>query len=193
MKTILLFAVFAFVSLLGFSQKVEHVILVTIDGFRPDYYLDPAWKTPNLAQMLKDGVHANGVNSVFPSMTYPSHTSIVTGVRPAKHGIYFNSMFEPNGSTGKIYWEDSSIKVPTLWTAAKAKGLKTAALMWPVSAGAPVNFNFSDVGSMGEKLREERAVPAGIVSRVEREIYSMIRPVLNMVRIVISQTSLLML
>lgn len=159
-------------SLTGFAQKVEHVILITIDGFRPDYYLDPSWKTPTLAQMLKDGVHAIGVNSVFPSMTYPSHTSIITGVRPAKHGIYFNGMFEPNGSTGKIYWEDSSIKVPTFWTAAKAKGLKTAALMWPVSAGAPVNFNFSDVGSMGEKNREERAVPSGIVAELKKNLFN---------------------
>ena len=122
--------------------------------------------------MLKDGVHAKGVNSVFPSMTYPSHTSIITGVRPAKHGIYFNGMFEPNGSTGKIYWEDSSIKVPTFWTAAKAKGLKTAALMWPVSAGAPVNFNFSDVGSMGEKNREERAVPSGVVAELKKNLFN---------------------
>jgi predicted AlkP superfamily pyrophosphatase or phosphodiesterase len=172
LKRLYLFTILLFASLIGFAQKVEHVILVTIDGFRPDYYLDPSWKTPTLAQMLKDGVHANGVNSVFPSMTYPSHTSIVTGVRPAKHGIYFNSMFEPNGSTGKIYYEDSSIKVPTLWTAAKAKGLKTAALMWPVSVGAPVNFNFSDVGSMGEKIREERAVPTGIVAELKKNLFN---------------------
>ncbi|RYY16344.1 MAG: alkaline phosphatase family protein [Chitinophagaceae bacterium] len=172
MKKICLLTVLVLAAFTGFAQKAEHVILITIDGFRPDYYLDPAWKTPNLAQLLKQGVHAKGVNSVFPSMTYPAHTSIVTGVRPARHGIYFNGMFEPNGSTGRIFWEDSSIKVPTLWTAAKAKGLKTAALMWPVSAGAPVDYNISDVGSMGEKNREERATPAGIVTELRKSLFN---------------------
>jgi predicted AlkP superfamily pyrophosphatase or phosphodiesterase len=172
LKSFFLVAFLFLVSFAGIAQKAEHVVLITIDGFRPDYYLDRSWKTTNLAQMMKDGVHANGVNSVFPSMTYPSHTSIITGVRPAKHGIYFNNMFEPTGSTGKIYWEDSSIKVPTLWTAAKAKGLKTAALMWPVSAGAPVNFNFSDVGSMGEANREQRAVPSGIVAELKKNLFN---------------------
>src|ERR1700712_333889 len=88
------------------GQKDRHVVLITVDGFRPDFYLDPSWNTPNLQQLKKDGVFADGVNSVFPSMTYPSHTTIVTGVHPAQHGIYFNNMFEPNGPTGKMYWND---------------------------------------------------------------------------------------
>lgn len=62
------------------AQQAEHVVVVTIDGFRPDFYLDPSWNTPNLRQLMQQGTHAKGVNSVFPSMTYPSHTTIVTGV-----------------------------------------------------------------------------------------------------------------
>ena len=172
MKKIVLSILFCTAIFAGFSQKVEHVVLITIDGFRPDYYLDSTWQATNIRQLVLDGVHANGVNSVFPSMTYPAHTTIVTGVRPSKHGIYFNGMFEPNGSTGKIYWEDSSIRVPTLWTAAKAKGLTTAALMWPVSAGAPATYNISDVGSMGENNRELRATPEGIVAELKKNLFN---------------------
>src|SRR6187402_1948363 len=84
-----------------------HVILITIDGFRPDFYLEPNWHTPNLRALMQDGFHAVGVNSVFPSMTYPSHTTIVTGVQPVKHGIYYNGMYGPNGPSGKIYWNNS--------------------------------------------------------------------------------------
>jgi predicted AlkP superfamily pyrophosphatase or phosphodiesterase len=166
----LLFATLTILS--ASAQKIEHVILITVDGFRPDYYLDASWQATNISELLKEGVHAKGVNSVFPSMTYPAHTSIVTGVRPAKHGVYFNAMFEPNGSTGKIYWQDSSLKSPSLWTAAKAKGLKTAALMWPVSAGAPTDFNLADVGSMGEKNRELFARPAGIVAELKANLFN---------------------
>jgi arylsulfatase A-like enzyme len=156
----------------GMAQKAEHVVLITIDGFRPDYYLDPSWQTPNLALLLKAGTHATGVTSVFPSMTYPSHTTIVTGVWPAKHGIYYNGMFEPNGPTGKIYWNDSSIKVPTLWTAAKAKGLKSASLYWPVSADAPVMYNIPDIGSLGEAAREKFSKPEGFLATVRKELFN---------------------
>ncbi len=172
LKTIII----ALTSLLLFTtasaQKAEHVVLITIDGFRPDFYLNEGWHTPNIRAMLRSGFHAKGVTSVFPSMTYPSHTTIVTGVRPAKHGIYFNAMFEPNGSTGKIYWMDSSINVPTLWTAAKEKGLTTAALFWPVSADAPVDYNIADVGSMGEKNRAAYARPAGFFDKVKKELFN---------------------
>ncbi|RFM26276.1 alkaline phosphatase family protein [Deminuibacter soli] len=155
----------------AFSQ-VEHVVVITIDGFRPDFYLDSSWKATQLRQLMNEGVHANGVNSVFPSMTYPSHTAIVTGVWPVKHGVYYNNPFEPNGSTGKNYWNDSSIKVPTVWSAAQAKGLKVASLLWPVSAGAPVMYNIPDIGSMGEKVREQYSTPAGFIEELKANVFN---------------------
>jgi predicted AlkP superfamily phosphohydrolase/phosphomutase len=154
------------------AQQAEHVIVITIDGFRPDFYLDSSWHTPNLRQVLHNGAYADGVNSVFPSMTYPSHTAIVTGVWPAKHGVYYNGMFEPNGPTGKIYWNNSSIKVPTVWSAAQQKGLKSAALFWPVSADAPVMYNIPDIGSMGEAVREQYAKPAGFIADLKKEVFN---------------------
>jgi predicted AlkP superfamily pyrophosphatase or phosphodiesterase len=168
---------FAFLfSILVFSLKVfaqsNHVVVITIDGFRPDFYLDPSWNTPNLKMLMKQGAHAKGVNSVFPSMTYPSHTTIITGVWPAKHGVYYNGMFSPNGPSGKSYWNDSSIKVPTVWELAKEKGLKTAALLWPVAADAPVTYNIPDIGGMGEKVREEYSKPAGFVDELKKNVFN---------------------
>ncbi|MEO3406234.1 alkaline phosphatase family protein [Mucilaginibacter sp. CAU 1740] len=88
------------------AQTAKHVIFITIDGFRPDFYLESEWQTPNLRALMKDGAYAKGVNSVFPSMTYPSHTTIVTGVQPAKHGVFYNNMFPRMASrsnlTGRI-------------------------------------------------------------------------------------------
>jgi len=154
------------------SQQVKHVILITIDGFRPDFYLDAKWDAPNIRGLMKGGAHTKGMNSVFPSMTYPSHTAIVTGVQPAKHGIYYNNMFEPTGSTGKIYWNVSQIKTPTLWEAAQAKGLRASALFWPVSADAPVSYNIPDIGSMGEGVREQYSKPAGFVNTIKKEVFN---------------------
>ncbi len=159
-------------STIGFAQQqAKHVVLITIDGFRPDFYLDTAWHATHLQALVKGGTHANGVNSVFPSMTYPSHTTIVTGVQPSKHGVYFNGMFEPAGSTGKIYWNDSAIHSPTIWGTLHDKGLKVAALFWPVSADAPVDYNIPDIGSMGEKVREDYAKPAGFVATLKKEVF----------------------
>jgi predicted AlkP superfamily pyrophosphatase or phosphodiesterase len=168
-----LFSFFAALLLVAtcFSQPVKHVVLITLDGSRPDFYLDSSWHAVNLRLLLKEGTYAKGVNSVFPTMTYPSHTTIATGVWPVKHGVYNNSVFEPNGSTGKIYWQDSSIKAPTLWSAARKKGLKTAAIFWPVSANAPVMYNFPDVGSAGEKERIAFSRPAGLLQDFKNKVF----------------------
>jgi predicted AlkP superfamily pyrophosphatase or phosphodiesterase len=149
----------------------KHVVLITIDGSRPDFYLDPSWHADNIRALMASGAYAKGVNSVFPSMTYPSHTTIVTGVQPAKHGIYYNNMYEPNGPTGKMYWNDSSIKVPTIWGVAQAKGMKVAALFWPVSADAPVMYDIPDIGSMGEAVREKYSKPAGFVDELRKNVF----------------------
>src|ERR1700749_2500598 len=145
----------------------KHVVLITIDGSRPDFYLDSSWHADNIRAVMADGAYAKGVNSVFPSMTYPSHTTIVTGVQPAKHGIYYNT-----GPGEKVYWNDSSIKVPTLWGAATAKGMTVASLFWPVSADAPVAYDIPDIGSLGEKVREQYSKPAGFVDTLKATVFS---------------------
>ena len=129
------------IGLQTFGQQAKHVIIISIDGFRPDFYREDKWATPTLHKMVKEGVSADGVRGVFPSVTYPSHTTIITGATPLKHGVYYNSPFEPNGSTGRWYWETNLIKVPTLWDAAGAAGLKTASVYWPVSVGAKIDYN----------------------------------------------------
>ena len=169
MKKIALAAGILLLAATVFAQEVKHVVLITVDGFRPDFYLDTAWQAVTIQALMKDGAHTLGQNSVFPSMTYPSHTTIVTGVQPAKHGVYYNSMFEPTGSTGKIYWNDSSIKVPTLWKAVQDKGMKATALFWPVSADAPVSYNIPDIGSLGEAVREKYSRPEGFINTVKAE------------------------
>jgi hypothetical protein len=49
-----------------------HVVLISVDGLRPDFYLDDRWPAPTLQQMAREGVHARAVRGVFPSVTYPS-------------------------------------------------------------------------------------------------------------------------
>lgn len=153
------------------AQQIKHVILISIDGFRPDFYLDSSWGAVNIRALMRDGTHTLGMNSVFPSMTYPSHTTMITGVQPAKHSVYYNSVFEPTGSTGKQYWNSSSIKATTLWTLARKKGLKVSSLFWPVSADAPVDYNIPDIGGLGESIREQYSRPTGFVDSVRSLLF----------------------
>lgn len=121
-----------------------HVILISIDGLRPEFYKDPSWSMVNLRQAMQTGAYADGVTGVFPTVTYPSHTTMITGVKPAKHGVHYNTPPEPLEVTGKWIWDYSTIKVPTLFSAAKAKGLKTASVFWPVSVGGPADYNIPE-------------------------------------------------
>ena len=149
----------------------KHVVVVTIDGFRPNFYLEDKWDTPNLKEMKREGAHAHGVDGVFPSVTYPSHTTIVTGVYPARHGIFYNGLFEKDEATkGQIYWRFDQITSPTLWEVTQSAGLKAASVNWPVSVGAPTIFNISDVGAKGQKVMEDSTRPAGISTLLKREV-----------------------
>ncbi|MET0391924.1 MAG: ectonucleotide pyrophosphatase/phosphodiesterase [Chitinophagaceae bacterium] len=123
------------------ARLTKYVILVSIDGLRPDFYLDPSWPTPNLQFMKENGAHAKGVRGVFPTVTYPSHTTLITGAYPARHGIYYNTLFTDTGSTGTWYREESLIRTETLWDAVRKQGMTSACLSWPVSVGAPVDYN----------------------------------------------------
>jgi predicted AlkP superfamily pyrophosphatase or phosphodiesterase len=159
-------------SLQSFSQQSKHVIIISIDGLRPDFYREDKWATPTLHKMVAEGVSADGVRGVFPTVTYPSHTTIITGAMPLKHGIYYNTPFEPDGATGKWYWETSFIKVPTLWEAAGKAGLKTASVYWPVSVGAKIDYNIPEIVSLDksvERTSPQRTLstPKGLFEEVE--------------------------
>ncbi len=154
------------------TAQQEQVILISIDGFRPDFYLDEAWPAPVLQHMAEYGAHAQAVRGVFPSVTYPSHTTVISGRTPADHGIYYNAPFEPQGATGRWYWEYDSIKTPTLFSLSREAGLTTAAIAWPVTVDAPIDYNLPEVWSLDENeerlapIREE-ATPAGFLEEIE--------------------------
>src|SRR5689334_23227895 len=72
------------------SVTAAPLILVSLDGYRADY-LDRGY-SPVLASIAADGVHAAGMRPVFPSITYPNHYTLVTGLYPDQHGVVNNTM-----------------------------------------------------------------------------------------------------
>lgn len=147
------------------------MILISIDGLRPEFYKDSSWNMVHLRQAAKTGAYANGVNGVFPSVTYPSHTTMVTGVKPLKHGIYYNTPPEPLGVTGKWQWEYEKIKVPTIFSAAKAKGLKTASVFWPVSVGSVADYNIPEYWYLPKEKGAPKLLAAALAENSTKGLY----------------------
>jgi predicted AlkP superfamily pyrophosphatase or phosphodiesterase len=124
------------------------LVMISIDGLRPDYITAAdahGAKVPNLRRFLKEGTYAEGVEGVVPTVTYPSHTTLVTGVWPVKNGIYANTTFDPlQKNYMGWYWYSEDIHAPTLWDAAEKAGRTTAALQWPVTVGAHITWNIPE-------------------------------------------------
>lgn len=163
------------------ARPADHVVLITVDGLRPEFYLEERWPAPMMQLMAREGAHAKKVRGVTPTVTYPSHTTIVTGALPARHGIVHNRPFQPDGPTGRWYMEHDSVRVPALWDAVRARGGTSAGISWPVSAGAAIDYNipefWSASGREGELTGTEaheaalrsRVTPPGLLEEIERE------------------------
>jgi predicted AlkP superfamily pyrophosphatase or phosphodiesterase len=128
-------------ALLGANSALgASLLMISVDGLKPEYVLDAdahGLKVPFLRSLMRDGAYARGVNGVWPTMTYPSHTTLLTGVAPAQHGIYNNLEFDPHSTYAAAwYWYAPQIRVPTLWQAAHDARLSTASVGWPVSVDA---------------------------------------------------------
>jgi len=94
--------------------RVDHVFIVSIDGLRPDVLIRA--QTPNIDNLLKVGSYTWAAQTVQPSVTLPSHCSMVTGVTPQRHGVTWNDYQPGRGA----------LPVPTVFTIAKAHGLTSA-------------------------------------------------------------------
>ncbi len=148
------------------------VVLITIDGLRPEFYLaDPlAANCATLQRMMHNGSAARAVFPPYPSFTYPGHTSIVTGTLPARHGVTNNSTLDPTNAGEHWFWFASQIKVPTIWDVAHNAGLVVAAVSWPVSAGSKsIDWNFPEFATRDEGFKQFRTYTRpDLLARVER-------------------------
>jgi len=146
------------------SADAPLVLLISVDGLKPEAILDAkrhGLKVPNIRAFMTDGVYASGVRGVLPTLTYPSHTTLMTGASPAAHGIFDNTTFDPLARNEKgWYWYAEDVKVPTLWDAAAAAHLSTANIYWPVSVGAKITFNIPQIWRTGtdDDLKLQRAL-----------------------------------
>ena len=126
----------------GKNSFERTVILISVDGLRADY-LD-RMDTPNIDRLIASGAYADkGMIPVYPSVTFPNHYSIVTGLYPAHHGIVSNTMFDPDMNARFSIRDREAITNPAwwggepLWVTAENQGVKSATYYW-VGSETPV-------------------------------------------------------
>jgi len=148
------------------------LLIISIDGMDHRYLRDRdqlGLKIPNLRRMIAEGAWADGVVGVVPTVTFPSHTTMVTGVRSDQHGILNNNL--PKSEGGTRYFSAKYMKVPALWDAARKAGLKTAAVHWPVTVDAAIDWNLPEVferrrgGGMDFASMAEKSTP-GLIEKI---------------------------
>jgi len=115
----------------------DPVILISIDGFRADYL--GRGLTPTLAALAADGVRAEAMKPAFPTLTFPNHYTIVTGLYPDHHGIVNNRMIDPVSGKEFVYKEPAKVADPAwwggepLWVSVEKQGRHAATMFWPGS------------------------------------------------------------
>ncbi len=151
----------------------QPLLVVSVDGLDQRYLAEcdrMGLKIPHIRQMMAQGAWAErGVLGVVPTITWPSHTTLLTGVEPRVHGILSNRL--PGGD---YPWNARMLRARTLIDAAHQAGLRTAAITWPVTVDAPLDFNLPEYftrrrgGAMDLRSIESKCVPADLVKQIAR-------------------------
>jgi hypothetical protein len=144
-------------------QAGRRVILVSIDGFAAYHLTDPSIDLPNIRALAAAGAMAASSETVFPSVTHPSHTTLVTGVTPRRHGVVDNTVTDRR--TGRSFHITSlprreSVRVPTIFDAVRGAGLRSAAFFWPETKDDPaIDDNIAEVFRENEGADPDAATP----------------------------------
>jgi predicted AlkP superfamily pyrophosphatase or phosphodiesterase len=156
------------------AEADRHVIVVCIDGLAAYLLDDPKAPLPTIRRLAEAGsVAEGGMKVANPSVTWPNHTSLVTGVWPEKHGVLANGVLVRGASDVPVFVDPRRdqrelVRVPTLIDVAHAAGLRTAEINWPCTRGSKLlDDSFPDVPDavvhMSPRLRSE-LMDAGLLA-----------------------------
>ncbi len=136
-----------------FCQAAEdqHVVLITIDGCPARMFWDAKTPIPRIRQLAADGVAAEGLRISNPTLTWPNHTTLVTGVQAASHSVLYNGILVREGPGQPVKVDPKRgkaelVAVPTLYDGLHKAGLRTAAINWPCTRDSTsLDDDFPDV------------------------------------------------
>lgn len=128
------------------NPPCHKVILLSFDALSAEDWT-ALKQHPNFNKLISQGGYSKDVRSVYPSLTYPAHATVLTGKIPRKHGIISNTKLQPMRTKPDWYWFYKEIHGKTLYSEAKKKNLNVASILWPVSGNAPISYNMPEIFS----------------------------------------------
>ncbi|MFT3983874.1 MAG: alkaline phosphatase family protein [Lachnospiraceae bacterium] len=142
--------------------RAKHLIVVSYDAFSEDHW-ERAAGLPNLSSLIRGGAYTHELKSVYPTLTYVVHTTMVTGVYPDRHGIYHNNPFQPfiEEKNQEWFWFERMIKVRTLYDALRERNMKSAGLLWPVTGKAPIDYNIPEIRAIKKENQALKVLANG--------------------------------
>ncbi len=157
-------------------DKKPIVIVVTIDGFPARALEDPRLPMPTLRSLAASGAVAAGMQPINPTVTWPNHTAMVTGVNSSQHFVMANGLIvlPPDGTAPTVKpWidKDKLVHARTLYEAAAEKGLTTGQVDWVAIFGAKgVNWQFGESPDLRDAIPQE-LIARGEVTRQQLETF----------------------
>lgn len=177
MKKVLV--LFTMVACLAFGQtpaKQRMVVVISLDGF-PAYALDdPKLPIPTLRKLIRNGVTAR-MGTVNPTVTWPNHTAIVSGVRSDEHGLLANGTIQKTGVGAAVKVEpmlekDKMVHVPTVYDAAFEAGLTTAQVDWvAIEKAKTITWPFAEWATPAGAVEQEM-IRKGVISAADLENFT---------------------
>jgi predicted AlkP superfamily pyrophosphatase or phosphodiesterase len=148
------------------------VIVISIDGLPAYAFTDSNVSLPTIKRLARDGALAEGMRTVNPAVTWPNHTTMVTGVAPAKHGVLFNGMPVRGGEGKPIRVEPwvpkhELVLAPTVYDLAHAAGLTTAEVDWvAIHQPKTINWSFAERPMLEDAIPREM-IAAGMITEAD--------------------------
>ncbi|MBD7914682.1 alkaline phosphatase family protein [Clostridium sp. Sa3CUN1] len=125
-------------------MKPKYLIIISFDAVS-SHDIEKLKELDNFKYLIDNGSLLTNVESVYPTLTYPAHATIMTGMYPKNHGIINNTLNKFSDVNPNWYWYRKYIKTNTLYDLASEKGLTTAALLWPVTGRSKINYNLTEI------------------------------------------------
>lgn len=122
----------------------KHVIVISVDAMISSD-IAVFEKKKNMGALLERSARVDEMHCIYPTYTYPCHTSIMTGCYPNKHGIYHNELFDLSSESAKWFWYAKDIKRPTMIDVARKAGLTTGSVVFPVQGGADGDYVIAEI------------------------------------------------
>ncbi len=126
------------------NSLTKHLIVISFDCLS-SLDFSQLEQLPNFQKLLQKASYCKNVETIYPSVTYPCHATIVTGNFPKRHRIINNTFLQPGRLSPDWYWHRKHIQGTTLYDEAKKAGMTTAALLWPVTARANIDYNLPEI------------------------------------------------